>query len=109
VDPANWLVARTLDQHWDASLQEVSRLESELVVFSRKHSPSLTPEQRQSLLLALAFDLPTIWFLPTTTWIERNDMLELLVADVALTRLEVGITVQIRWFTNEVLYRLANC
>jgi hypothetical protein len=29
-------------------------------------------------------------------------LLELLIADVTLTRHETGITVQIRWFTNEI-------
>jgi hypothetical protein len=50
----------------------------------------------------LATDLPKIWFSPTTTWTERKDLLELLIADVTLIRHEAGITVQIRWFTNEV-------
>lgn len=101
VDPANRLVARTLEQRWEASLQEVSRLETDLVTFSRQQAPTLTAEQRQSLL-QLAADLPTVWFAPTTTWTERKDLLELFIADVTLTRHETGITVQIRWFTNEV-------
>jgi DNA invertase Pin-like site-specific DNA recombinase len=101
VDPANRLVARTLEKQWEARLQEVSRLEVELVTFCRKKSPVLAPGRRQALL-DLATDLPKIWFSPTTTWTERKDLLELLVADVTLTRHDTGITVQIRWFTNEV-------
>lgn len=101
VDPANRLVVRTLEQQWEASLQEISRLEVEFAAFSRKKLPAFTPGQRQTLL-ALATDLPKIWFSPTTTWTERKDLLELLIADVTLTRHEAGITVQIRWFTNEV-------
>jgi DNA invertase Pin-like site-specific DNA recombinase len=101
VDPANRLVANTLEQRWEACLQEISRLENEFATFCRKKSPSYAPEQRQSLL-RLATDLPNIWFSPTTTWTERKDLLELLVADVTLTRHDAGITVQLRWFTNEV-------
>ena len=101
VDPANRLVVRTLEQQWEASLQEISRLEVEFAAFSRKKLPAFTPGQRQTLL-ALATDLPKIWFSPTTTWTERKDLLELLIADVTLTRHKAGITVQIRWFTNEV-------
>jgi DNA invertase Pin-like site-specific DNA recombinase len=101
VDPANRLVARTLEQQWEASLQEVSRLEIDLTAFSHQQSPTLTAEQRQALL-RLAADLPTVWFAPTTTWTERKDLLELFIADVTLTRHETGITVKIRWFTNEV-------
>jgi hypothetical protein len=101
VDPANRLVARSLEQQWEACLQEVSRLEVEFSVFSQKKPQLFHPEQRQALL-RLASDLPKVWLSPTTTWTERKDLLELLIADVTLTRHETGITVQIRWFTNEV-------
>jgi len=101
VDPANRLVARTLEQQWEACLQEVSRLEVDIAAFSQKKPPALAPGQREALL-ALATDLRKIWFSPTTTWTERKDLLELLITDVTLTRDETGIRVQIRWFTNEV-------
>jgi len=38
----------------------------------------------------------------TTSWAQRKDLLRLLIADVALTRHAIGITVQIRWLTNQV-------
>lgn len=101
VDPANRLVARSLEQQWEGGLQEVSRLEVEFTAFSQKKPPVFHPEQRHELL-RLATDLPKVWLSHTTTWTERKDLLELLIADVTLTRHEAGITVQIRWFTNEV-------
>lgn len=101
VDPANRLVARSLEQQWEACLQEVSHLEGEFAALRQKKPPLFHPEQRLALL-RLATDLPKIWLSPTTTWTERKDLLELLIADVTLTRHESGITVQIRWFTNEV-------
>jgi len=101
VDPGNRLVARTLEQQWEACLQEVSRLEVDFAAFCRKKPQPFHPEQRQGLL-RLATDLPKVWFSPTTTWTERKDLLESLIADVTLTRHEKGITVQVRWFTNEV-------
>jgi DNA invertase Pin-like site-specific DNA recombinase len=101
VDPANRLVARSLEQQWEACLQEVSRLEGEFAAFHQNKPQPYRPEQRQQLLL-LATDLPKVWLSPTTTWTERKGLLELLIADVTLTRHETGITVQIRWFTNEV-------
>jgi DNA invertase Pin-like site-specific DNA recombinase len=101
VDPANRLVARTLEQRWEAGLQEISHLEAEFAAFCRKKPPSLVPEQRAALL-RLATDLPKVWFSLTTTWTDRKDLLELLIADVTLTRQDTGITVQLRWFTNEV-------
>ena len=101
MDPTNRLVARTLEQQWEACLQEINRLDTEFATFCRKQSPSLTPGQRETLL-RLATDLPKIWFSPTTTWTERKDLIELLIADVTLTRHESGITVQLRWFTNAI-------
>jgi hypothetical protein len=101
VDPANRLVARTLEQQWEARLQEVNRLEAEFTTLGQKNPQPFHPEQRQALL-RLATDLPKVWLSPTTTWTERKDLLELLIADVTLTRHDTGIMVQIRWFTNEV-------
>jgi DNA invertase Pin-like site-specific DNA recombinase len=101
VDPANRLVARSLEQQWEACLQEVNRLEVEFAAFGQKKPQHFNPEQRLALL-RMATDLPKVWLSPTTTWTERKDLLELLIADVTLTRHATGITVQIRWFTNEV-------
>jgi hypothetical protein len=101
VDPANRLVARSLEQHWEANLQEVGHLEGEVAALLHKLPQPCQPEQRLALL-RLATDLPQVWLSPTTTWTERKDLLNLLIADVTLTRQETNITVQIRWFTNEV-------
>jgi DNA invertase Pin-like site-specific DNA recombinase len=101
VDPANRLVARTLEQQWEACLGEVERLEADFAAFRREKPVALSVEQRRSLL-TLATDLAKVWSAPTTSWTERKDLLELLIADVALTRHETGIAVQIRWLTNQV-------
>jgi hypothetical protein len=101
VDPENRLVARTLEKQWETCLQEVAQLEAEFADFRSQRPGSLSPEQRQSLL-NLSADLPKVWFAPTTSWSERKDLLKLLIADVTLTRHETGITVQIRWFTNQI-------
>lgn len=101
VEPENRLVARTLEQQWELALREVERLESELTALQRAQPLVITAEQRQSLL-TLSADLERVWAAPTTTWAERKDLLRLLIADVTLTRHETGITVQIRWLTNQV-------
>lgn len=49
VDPANRLVARTLEQQWDAALQEVQRLETEFAAFGQRKPVSRGAEQRQAL------------------------------------------------------------
>jgi len=101
VDPANRLVARSLEQQWEADLQEMARLEVEVAAFVHKQPQPCQPAQRQALL-RLATDLPQVWLASTTTWTERKDLLNLLIADVTLTRTATEITVQIRWFTNEM-------
>lgn len=101
VDPANRLVARTLEQQWEACLAQVERLNRDFAAFQHQKPVAISAEQRQSLL-ALAADLETVWSAPTTSWQERKDLLQLLVADVTLTRQDTDITVQLRWFTNAV-------
>ena len=101
VDPQNRLVARTLEQAWETALREVERLEADLANVRRTQPLPLSPAQRQSLL-ALAGDLQKVWSAATTSWAQRKDLLRLLIADVALTRHETGITVKIRWLTNQV-------
>ena len=38
----------------------------------------------------------------TTSWAQRKDLLRLLIADIVLMRHDTGITVRIRWLTNQV-------
>jgi DNA invertase Pin-like site-specific DNA recombinase len=101
VDPDNRLVARSLERDWEARLREMERLEAEFARQQGQRSLTLTLAQRQQLA-NLVDDLPAVWHAPTTSWTERKDLLQLLVADVTLTRREVDILVQIRWHTNEV-------
>jgi DNA invertase Pin-like site-specific DNA recombinase len=101
VDPENRLVARTLEREWEARLQEQHHLELEHDRFQKQVPLSLDETQRQRLF-SLVEDLPQVWQAETTSWTERKELLQLLVADVTLTRQEKEIQVQIRWHTNAV-------
>jgi hypothetical protein len=101
VDPQNRLVARTLEQAWEAALREVDRVANEIAALQRRQPQLLSAAQRQALA-ALGSDLERVWFAPTTSWAQRKDLLRLLIADVTLTRHETGITVKIRWLTNQI-------
>lgn len=69
----------------------------------RTRQPALTLDATQRQQLAnLAQDLPRVWHTTAISWTERKDLLQLLVADVTLTRQETDILVQIRWHTNEL-------
>src|SRR5512135_1909882 len=78
VDPQNRLVARTLEQGWEACLREVDRLEAEFAAFRQAKPLAVSAEQRQTLL-TLAADLQTVWAAPSTSWAERKDLLRLLI------------------------------
>ena len=101
VDPDNRLVARSLEAEWEVSLRELERLESEKEQFMKKHQTKLSEKQRQGLL-ALVQDLPRLWHAASTTWKQRKQLIELLVADVTLTRQADQVRVQIRWHTHQV-------
>lgn len=101
VDPENRLVARTLEQEWDARLQEQHHLEADYEHFHKQAPLHLDDAQRQQLR-SLVDDLPKVWQAETTSWAERKELLRLLVADVTLTRQESLIQVQIRWHTNQL-------
>ena len=56
------------------------------------------PEERQRIL-ALAQDLPRLWQSPTTTNVERKQLLGFLIKDVTLFAAETTIEISIRWQT----------
>lgn len=101
VDPENRLVARTLEQEWEACLQEQHHLEVDYTHF-QKQAPLLLDEIQRQQLRSLVEDLPKAWHAETTSWSERKEFLRLLVADITLTGQESLIQVQIRWHTNQV-------
>jgi|APFre7841882590_1041340.scaffolds.fasta_scaffold04702_3 DNA invertase Pin-like site-specific DNA recombinase len=101
VDPDNRLVARTLEQAWEAHLQEQQQLDIDYHSFL-KHSPLQLDETHRQQLRNLVEDLPKVWQAENTSWAERKELLRLLIADVTLTRQEPLVLVQIRWHTNLV-------
>lgn len=99
VDPDNRLVARSLEQDWNARLADVEQREREYATLPAvKHSPLSDSERAK--ILALAQDLPALWQAPTTTQTQRKQLLRLLIKDVALTRGERTIGIAIRWQTD---------
>lgn len=101
VDPENRLVARQLEQAWENCLQKAQRLEGEYSQFCQAQPPSLSAEQRKRLV-ELAQDFPLLWQAETTSWAERKSLIELLIADVTVTRTETEIEVRLRWPTNQL-------
>jgi hypothetical protein len=94
VDPANRLVAETLEADWNHKLRELADAKDD---YNRAKSDAcrLDDEQRERVR-ALAADLPALWNNPATPMRERKRLIRLLVTDVTLTRHAHHITAGVR-------------
>ena len=97
VDPDNRLVASSLEKRWNAALQRVDEVQSQIEEFGRRQSRTFTPEQRQRIV-DLARDFPRLWKSSATTSKDRKRMLRLLVDDITVERDEgSNVTLHVRW------------
>lgn len=98
VDPANRLVAGTLERRWNDALVRLDELKKEATEFQRQEAHVATPEQKAQVL-ALAKDLPRLWHASTTQSKDRKRMLRLLIKDIAVERPanQKQLLVHIRW------------
>jgi len=85
VDPANRLIAATLEQRWNEALQRLSDLKVELSAFEKQSMRAVTAEQKTQIM-ALAKDFPRLWSSPTTTSKDRKRILRLLVQDIIVSK-----------------------
>jgi hypothetical protein len=98
VDPANRLVARTLERAWNDKLAALATLEREYAAMPPLTARLVSPEERERIL-ALAQDVPAVWSAATTSHTERKQLLCCLIKDVTLTKRATTIAVAIRWQT----------
>lgn len=97
VDPANRLVAATLEQRWNEALQRLAELKGQLEQAQREQARVATPEQKEQVL-ALARDFPRLWHAPTTEAKDRKRMLRLLIKDITVEkRAPKQLLLHIRW------------
>lgn len=95
VDPANRLVAATLEAEWNAKLKELAAAHEELERRRQQDAQKLSEEKR-SKIRQLASDFPKLWNDPETPARERKRMLRLLIEDVTLLR-EHDVKVHVRF------------
>ena len=97
VDPANRLIAATLESRWNDALQRVAEFEVELASFERQTLRTITADQKQQIL-QLAGNFPRLWTSPTTCPRDRKRMLRVLIRDITISRgAERQLLLQIRW------------
>jgi DNA invertase Pin-like site-specific DNA recombinase/DNA-binding transcriptional MerR regulator len=90
VDPANRLVADTLETDWNTRLRELAQARDDYA--RARDTDAALDEQQQARVLALAEDFPALWNDPATPMRERKRLLRLLITDVTLTRGDDGAT-----------------
>lgn len=85
VDPAQRLVAATLERRWNEALLSLEELKKQYADFEQRKARVATPEQKVKVL-ALAQDLPRVWHAPTTQARDRKRMLRLLIKDITVEK-----------------------
>jgi DNA invertase Pin-like site-specific DNA recombinase len=97
VDPAQRLVAATLERRWNVTLVQLEELKKQAAEFQRQEARVASAEQKAKVL-ALARDLPRIWHAPTTEAKDRKRMLRLLIKDITVEKpVPKQLLVHIRW------------
>jgi DNA invertase Pin-like site-specific DNA recombinase len=98
VEPENRLVARHLEREWEEKLAAHQQLEEEYHRFSGQHPRVLTAQERDAIR-RLAADIPGLWAAPTTTVVDRKEIIRQVVERVVVaahSRSE-RVTVRIEW------------
>ena len=98
VDPANRLVAGTLEKRWNDALSSLEQLKDEYARYQEAETLKATAHQR-SEIMALAKDLPRLWRSPTTQPKDKKRILRLLIKDVTIERkMEIKEAIlHVRW------------
>jgi len=95
VDPANRLVADTLEAEWNSKLRALTEAQQEYERLRQTDHLAIDEAQR-ARIAALASDFPRLWQDPKTPDRERKRMVRLLLEDVALLKGE-QIQVHVRF------------
>jgi DNA invertase Pin-like site-specific DNA recombinase len=95
VDPANRLVADSLEADWNEKLRALTTAQEEYER-QRQQDRVAVDEQQRARIAALASDFPRLWQDSNTPDRERKRMVRLLLADVTLIR-GTRITVHVRF------------
>jgi DNA invertase Pin-like site-specific DNA recombinase len=98
VEPENRLVARTLEQHWEAALAAEAQLKADYARFLATAPTPLAAAER-ARIRQLAADIPTLWNAATTTAEERQAIVRALIERVIATVVDDSeqVVVEVHW------------
>jgi DNA invertase Pin-like site-specific DNA recombinase len=80
-EPENRLVTRALAKAWEAKLRDEQQQQEEYARFRTRHPKELSADNRAATL-ALARDIPGLWYASTTTHAQRTQIVRLVVERV---------------------------
>ncbi len=95
VDPANRLVADTLEADWNTALRALGQAQ-DACEHARKQDTRQLTEAQKTRIHQLVTDLPAIWNNPATPARERKRITRLLLTDITVTRTTHTITAHVR-------------
>ena len=95
VDPANRLVAGTLEADWNTALRALNDAQAAYDQARTQHDGELTDAQK-TRIAQLVTDLPGIWNDSATPMRERKRIARLLLTDVTVSRTSDTITAHVR-------------
>jgi len=96
VDPANRLVAGSLEKRWNDALAVQSRLEEEVAELMRQR-PNALSEQTKQTILALAYDLPRLWDHPETSHEVKKRIVRTVVKEIVASSEGDSVRFIVHW------------
>ena len=98
VDPANRLVAGTLEKRWNEALVVLEEIRTQYAEYQKKNIVTATQQQKDKLL-TLAQDFPSLWKADSTCAKDRKRILRLLITDITVEKLTHNrqAILHIRW------------
>ncbi len=104
VEPENRLVAKTLEDDWNAKLQQLEQAQSE---YEKRRAKSYNglDDQKQAEIRRIATDFASLWSHPATSMSDKKRLVRLLVEDVTLKRHQYQVDLFIRLKAGALIQR----
>lgn len=100
VDPANRLVAATLEKQWNETLVSLAQVRDQIAEMQKDNALQLAVENK-GRLIKLCSDLPAVWQAKSTQPKNKKRILRQLIKDITIEKQDKKILLHVRWQGNE--------
>ncbi len=100
VDPANRLVAATLEKQWNETLINLEQVHHQIAEIKKDNALQLAVESKDRLM-KLCSDFPTVWHAASTQPKNKKRILRHLIKDITVEKREKKILLHVRWQGNQ--------